>query len=98
MCIISTAQHAKPNVSGHMEDLKPQFNKSSTRAKAYSTALARCPRGNMLLFLTADCSSEGKFEEGEEEAEEFEVEVEVEIECEAEKIKLIFEVAKTAFL
>lgn len=52
----------------------------------------------MLLFLTADCSSEGKFEEGEEEAEEFEVEVEVEIECEAEKIKLIFEVAKTAFL
>ena len=26
----------------------------------------------MLLFLTADCSSEGKFEEGEEEAEEVE--------------------------
>ena len=34
MCIISTAQHAKPKVKGHKEFLRPQFAKSSIRAIA----------------------------------------------------------------
>ena len=29
-CIISTAQHAKPNVMGHNDPLRAQFTKSST--------------------------------------------------------------------
>lgn len=37
MCIISTAQHASPNVNGHNELFRPQLTKSSTLAKAHST-------------------------------------------------------------
>ena len=37
MCIISTAQHASPNVKGHKEDFRPQLTRSSTRANAHST-------------------------------------------------------------
>lgn len=39
MCIISTAQHARPNVMGHMDPFLPQFNKSSNLANVYSAKL-----------------------------------------------------------
>lgn len=37
ICIISTAQHAKPKVIGHKEVLRPQFRRSSNLATAQST-------------------------------------------------------------
>lgn len=36
MCIISTAQHARPKVSGQIEPLRPQFKISSRRATVQS--------------------------------------------------------------
>ena len=38
-CIISTAQHARPNVMGQREPLRAQFTRSSTRETVYSTLL-----------------------------------------------------------
>lgn len=40
ICIISTAQQAKPNIRGNIEHFLPQFNKSSKRVKAYSAKLS----------------------------------------------------------
>merc|ERR1719232_1688843 len=37
ICIISTAQQARPKVRGHNEPFLPQFTKSSTLANAHST-------------------------------------------------------------
>ena len=37
MCIISTAQHARPKVKGHNEHFRPQFTRSSILAMAQST-------------------------------------------------------------
>merc|ERR1719266_202166 len=37
MCIISTAQHARPKVKGHNEHFGPQFTRSSILAMAQST-------------------------------------------------------------
>ena len=37
MCIISTAQHARPKVSGHSELFLPQLARSSSLASAHST-------------------------------------------------------------
>eukprot|EP00519_Triparma_laevis_P015307 CAMPEP_0182491424 /NCGR_PEP_ID=MMETSP1321-20130603/877_1 /TAXON_ID=91990 /ORGANISM="Bolidomonas sp., Strain RCC1657" /LENGTH=87 /DNA_ID=CAMNT_0024693705 /DNA_START=416 /DNA_END=679 /DNA_ORIENTATION=- len=40
LCIISTAQHARPNVIGQSDPLRAQFTKSSTRLTVYSTPLS----------------------------------------------------------
>lgn len=39
VCIISTAQHARPKVMGHIELRRPQLNTSSNVDKTYSPAL-----------------------------------------------------------
>lgn len=39
MCIISTAQQARPNVSGQIEPLRPQLSRSSSLARDHSAML-----------------------------------------------------------
>lgn len=46
-CIISTAQQASPNVIGHMDPRRAQFNRSSTFDTTYSTGFER-PVGDIV--------------------------------------------------
>uniref|UniRef100_A0A1B0GMZ6 Uncharacterized protein n=1 Tax=Phlebotomus papatasi TaxID=29031 RepID=A0A1B0GMZ6_PHLPP len=50
MCIISTAQQARPKVNGQIDPLRPQLSKSSRRATAHSPTLdCLVPKGEYFL-------------------------------------------------
>lgn len=70
MCIISTAQQARPNVNGQIEPLRPQFRTSSRRATVqsaqfdcflkFSTSVTMNPKNQLSRSKIFDSPSEGR--------------------------------------